>query len=502
VSLLDTLGFRGNGNGDSDRTMAELARRQAWQLDLMQENMSVLENTVREDAGWRRIGRDLEREFTRSGLDDLVEISRAMYISHPLIQRAVNITTYYTWGQGVEFSADDKVMDSVITPMLEDDGNQVELYSHQARLLTDVDQIVDGNTFVALFDGDPVRVRSIPTEEIRQIIRNPEDRNEVWFYERVWASESFSLATGLSTTEQNKAYYPDIGFRPQSQPETIGGVDVMWHSPVIHQKIGGLKHMSFGIPGTYAALDWARAYRKFLEDWHTIVSSLARFAWRASTDASKVDRLKSKMSTGISADSPVESNAPPPAGSVFVGTDADSFTPIPKTGAHTSAEDAKPSRLMVGAAMDLPDTILSGDADQGTLATAKSLDRPTELAMRSRQMMWSHWHQRVFGWAIQRALENGTLTGVPDDELSVQVKFPPILEHDVKETVSSIISAATLDGKTEAGTVPREELARVLMSSVGIEDVQSQIDKLDTEDRASVEQAVERLRKAAEGLSS
>ena len=146
--------------------------------------------------------------------------------------------------------------------------------------------------------------------------------------------------------------------------------------------------MSFGVPGTYAALDWARAYRKFLEDWHTIVSSLARFAWRASTKSSKVEGLRSKMSTGITADSAEETNPSVPAGSIWVGTADDQLTPMPKTGTNTSADDARPSRLMVGAAMDLPDTILSGDADVGNLATAKTLDRPTELAMRSRQAMW------------------------------------------------------------------------------------------------------------------
>lgn len=494
MGILD--GLRGRTNGALPKGASE-ADRLRWQMDLMEENLRQLE-TAAQDGEWRELGTNLQREFTRAGLDDLVTLSRAMYLSHPLIQRAVNITTYYTWGQGVEFNADERIMDEVIGPMVREDSNQMELYSHQARLLTDVDQIVDGNIFIALFKGKPPLLRSIPSEEIRQIHRNPDDRNEVWFYRREWGASEFDLVSGSEVNKERKCLYPDIGFDPQSKPDTVGGIEVKWDAPVIHQKVGGLKQMAFGVPGTYAALDWARAYKKFLEDWHTIVSSLARFSWKVSTKGSKVASVKQKMSTAISDSSPEETNPSMPAGSAWIGTPDDQITPIAKTGAHTSSDDARPSRLMVGAAMDLPDTILSGDADVGNLATAKSLDRPTELAMASRQMLWSHFHQRVFGWAIEQAVQEGRLS-VPEDEREVKVSFPPIIEHDQKDTISSIISAATLDGKIEAGTMPREELARMLMTTLGVENVQEQLDMLDTEDRAEVEQAVERLREVLEG---
>src|SRR6185503_16182739 len=128
----------------------------------------------------------------------------------------------------------------------------------------------------------------------------------------------------------------------------------------------------------------------------------------------------------------------------------------------TSAEDAKPSRLMVGAAMDLPDTILSGDPQQGNLATAKTLDRPTELAMRSRQSAASDWHARIFRYTVDAKVRRGKLPGrieayggetevEPGVDATVNVVFPPILEHDTQQTVAAIVSAATLDGKSEAG---------------------------------------------------
>lgn len=495
MGLRDVLTGRANGN-EAERSMEEQLQQAKWQGELLQESIRDLEDSIKGDGEWRRMGANLEREFTRGGLDDLIDVSRSMYLAHPLIQRAVNITTYYTWGQGVEFDADPTLMDNVITPMITDHKNQAELYGHQARLLTDVDQIVDGNTFFALFKTNPVSVRSIPTNEIRRIHTNPEDRNEVWFYRREWTAEEFDVNTGRYKNGHHVCLYPDIDYVPANKPETLGGLPVKWDAPVIHQRIGGLKQMQFGVPGTYAALDWARAYKKFLEDWHTIVSSLARFAWKVSTKGTKVAGIQRKMNARSRGPELTDDDGerPPGAGLAWVAGQGDELTPIPKTGAHTSAEDARPSRLMVGAAMDLPDTILSGDADVGNLATAKTLDRPTELAMRSRQGMWQDWHQRVFAFAIATAEEQGRLGNVPEDKRGIKVTFPPILEHDTEATVKALVSAATLDGKTEAGLIPREELARQLMSAVGVEDVAAAIADLNLDQQANVADAVERLR--------
>lgn len=493
MALTDML--RRNGGGSGLREILGDLQQERWQNELLQEDLRRLELAM-EEEGWRRLSTRLDREFTRSGLDDLMKLSRAMYLSHPLIQRAVNVRTYYTWGQGVEFTAaEQRIQDEVILPLIEDDGNRCELYGHQGRVLTDVDQMVDGNTFHALFTGPngEISVRSIPAEEIRDIHTSPDDRRQVWFYRRSWTQQSFSLRTGDTKQETIDALYPDWRYQPTSKPQKIGSYEVMWDSPVIHLRTGGLKQMRFGVPETYAALDWARAYRRFLEDWHTIVASLARFAWSMTTKGRKVAAAKEKLGSTIPT-SGYEENRPPAAGSVFIAPEGDQLTPIPKTGASTSADDARPSRLMVAAAMDLPDTILSGDPDMGNLATAKTLDRPTELAMRHRQTLWADFHQDLFRYAIQAKIRRGGLPANLDE--SVDVSFPPILEHDTQALVTAIVTAATLDGKAEAGTIPREKLSEMLLTALGEQDVQATLEQLGKEQQASLAQAVEALAEA------
>lgn len=500
--------------------LREELRSERWQSQLLEENLWVLEQQIVGDEEFRRLGMQTNMEFTRRGLDDLVNVSRVMYLSNPLLQRAINVTTYYTWAQGYEFHAeDDRIQQEVVEQQLQDEGNQLELYGHQAAILTDVDQQCDGNIFLALFTDSfgNVKVRTVPTDEIREIITNPLDRQDVWYYRRTWGQMEFDQVTGISTARTYEALYPDIRYNPSAQPASIGGVDVMWDAPIIHQKTGGFKRMQFGVPQTYAALDWARAYKKFLEDWHTIVASLARFAWQATSKKSKREKLKDRLGIGTPTgneleepETPVARRRPPVPGSVFAGGEDDKITAINKTGASPSAEDAKPSRMMVAAAMDLPDTILSGDPQQGALATAKTLDRPTELGFLSRQAMWASLHARIFRYTVDAKVRRGRLPGrvvrdgfgsyvEPRIDPSVEMQFPPVLEHDITETVNAIVAAATLEGKTDAGTIPRQETSQLLMNALGVDDVQDKLDELNDIQQAQVDAAVQALNSLAQG---
>jgi hypothetical protein len=58
-----------------------------------------------------------------------------------------------------------------------------------------------------------------------------------------------------------------------------------------------------------------------------------------------------------------------------------------------------------------------------------------------------------------------------NERAQITIKFPPILEHDVANTVSAIVSAATLDGKSPAGTIDWQTTARLVLDALGVADV-------------------------------
>lgn len=267
--------------------------------------------------------------------------------------------------------------------------------------------------------------------------------------------------------------------------------------------------MQFGVPSTYSVFDWARAYKKFLEDWHSIVASLARFAWnKTKNKGSKKKKVKDQLQSTLSKENAREGNPPPGPAAVHVDDEDSPLMPINKSGAQTSAEDAKPSRLMIASGLDLPDTMLSQDPQQGALATAKTLDRPTELGFLNWQAMERSREQDIFRYAFDSMVRRGErgwgkaefVDGlsivVPSVDPTVNITFPPVLEHDARDIVGALVSAATLDGKADAGTIPRETLAKALMEAVGVEDVEDALGEIDTEVEQELETAVETLRES------
>jgi hypothetical protein len=462
--------------------------------ELLQERLAALE-LAQDDIGWvQLIGRS-EYEFSREGLRQICNIARIMYLKNPLIQRGVNVQCYYVFGQGVTVQAQAEQVDEVVQAFWNDSKNQVELTSHQALMGKEEELENAGNVFFAFFvnkSNGRVRVRTIPFDEIGTVINDPEDARTPWFYRRDWSENKFSADSEYPTTEAHTAYYPDWRYQPSAHPSTIGRFPVIWDTPIYHIKAGGTNRMQFGVPETYAALDWAKAYKSFLEDWATLTKSLSKFAWKLTTPGGKagVAAATTKLNSTLSSTNS-ERNPPPAAGSAFVKTADVDMAPIPKTGANVSAEDGRRLLLMVAAALGLPETFF-GDASVGSLATAKSLDRPTELKFKSRQTFWADVLTAILSYVVYWAVRSNTLPGnitEEDDgtaqiELSdldtetgqpisaaVSVEFPAILEHSIPETVGAIVDAATLRGQALAGTIDQQDVSRQLLQALGVADI-------------------------------
>jgi hypothetical protein len=251
--------------------------------------------------------------------------------------------------------------------------------------------------------------------------------------------------------------------------------------------------MKFGVPEVYAALDWAKAYKSFLEDWATIVRAYSRFAWNVTTKGGKagIAAAKTKLSTTLSAASGQDTNPPPVTGASFIGTEGVGIQPIRTAGATTSAEDGRRLLLMVAATLGLPESFF-GDVSVGTLATAKSLDRPTELKFKSRQSLWSDTLTAILDYVVMWAVKAGKLKGTIVEEedgmprvqlsdvdengdpisASVQVNFPPILEHDVAASVQAIVQADT------SGKVDDKTISRLLLQALGVDGIEAALDAL------------------------
>lgn len=464
-----------------------------YTIELLTERLADLELAL-EDVQWMRVGDD-GREFSADARRRITELARVMAIKNPIVKRGVNVQVQYVWGQGVTIRAADDAVNAVLQAFLDDEKNQDELTSHLAREQKERELQTDGNIFFVLFPNrvsGMVRVRTIPPNEIGEIITNPEDRKDPWYYRREWAATTVDMATGAPRSTLQIAYYPDWRYTPRTKPQTIGGKPVLWETPLYHVKVGGYSDWTFGCSEVYAAIDWARAYKEFLEDWATFTRALSRYAWKLATKGGVrgVQAAKARLGTTMgNSPTAAETNPPATTAATWIGSEGATIDPMRIGGANVRMDDGRRLQLMVAAAQDLPETFY-GDVSVGTLATATSLDRPTELKMRSRQTLWADIHQSIFAYVLRWAVKapRGPLAGkgrivrvVEDGEMSetvdwgdtnpaIEMRFPPILAPNRADDVQAV--------RTAAPYMDRKTTLKLMLNALGLNDVDAMLDAI------------------------
>lgn len=469
--------------------------------ELLQERIAELELAL-DDAGYERIGdSNFDKQFTKASIDKIAAMARVYWLKNPLVKRAVATQANYVFGQGVDVVAADEDVQTVVDAFMEDSKNRAELTGEQAMLTKETELQVTSNLFFTFFT-DPLngatRVRTIPLSEITRIIYNPDDSKEPWYYYRQWQQPK---EPGSQKYEMHQAMYPDINYMPKGGlPKYFNGIEVMALNPVYHVKTNCLSDMEYGVSEIYAAIDWAKAYKDFLEDWYTIVKSLSKFAWKATSKsgATGMAQAKQVLEGAINGGSnPMNSDLPGQAAQVWMSSDNFDLAPMPKSGATVAVDDGRRALLMVCAATGIYEHYF-GDPSTGNLATAKAMEQPMLLMFQERQELWTDVFNTILGYVInQSALKpGGKLRGVMsfndygesyvdmgDTDRSVDVKFPPILQEDVNERIDAIVKSVTLSGQTPANTIDLKTATTQMLTALG-EDTDI-VDKLFPDDPKS-----------------
>jgi hypothetical protein len=469
-------------------------------LDLLQEDLSAALELAIEDEGWRKLNdEDGGALFSGAQRRRISQLARLMYLKNPVIKRAVDVQSHYVWGRGINVAATHPDVNQVIQDFIDDKDNQKEITSHGAQLQKEVELQTDGNIFFAFFiqlRTGRIKMRSFPHGEVTEIITDPEDRKTPRFYKREWTAKTVEMATGRTLTTRHTAYYPDWEYSPATRPARIGEHKIEWSSPIFHIKSGSFSDQDFGLSEVFSAISWAKAYKEFLEDRASVARALSVFAWKATGEngAKGLQKLKKKLGAigAATADATgtrfngSDNVSGVRVASTIATTKGNDIDPIKTSGATINPEEGRRFLLMVAAAFGIPETFF-GDVSVGTLATAKSLNRPTEMMMVNRQLFWMAILTRIFqfviDWAIranagalpgrviidnqtgERIIQigNDTKTNKPMDR-HIEITFPTVVEPDVGAEVTSIVSAATF--------LPDAKLvARLLLDALGVDDV-------------------------------
>ncbi len=489
MGILSTLGLSRLSDVTEARTEAAAERDMR---EILAESLADLELAL-EDEGWQRLTLDATQQFSRQGLARAAQVARVSTIAHPLLKRGLNLRTGYIWGGGCEIAARDKDVNAVVQAFLDDPGNRRAFTGEQARARSESALFTDGNRFVVLFTNPAtgrVQVRTIPFDEIQDVITNPDDASEPWFYERQWVQRVVDRATGTTTLKQQKAYYPAMGYAPFRRQQFIDGWPVLWDAPVYHVKVNDLDGWTFGIGDAYAALTWARSYRDFLADWAVLMKSLSQFAWRATSKGSKAAALRQKLARrpGTTTDAPAGN--PNTVGATAALPPDVSLEAIPKSGATIDSGSGRPLAAMIASALGLPVTMLLADPGvTGARATAETLDTPTELEMNGRRGIWTEALQTICGYVIAQSVKasggalKGTVTKDPrtgaetvelagDGDATVDITWPDLTETPIDVLFKALSAADSMQ------IVPPLTLLRLVLAALHVQDADEIIDSV------------------------
>lgn len=470
---------------------------------LLSESIADLELAI-EDRDWTRQSMGVRAEFTREGRRRLADLCRTMAVANPLIKRGLLIRIGYIWGQGVQVrarAADDAVQDVNAVVQRFWDDNTETLTSSQAQEELERALGTDGGVYLAAFTSPltgRVRVRSTPSEEIADIITNPEDRDEPWFYIREYVKDviegGYQAGSTRVRAQTVKEAHPSLGWQPAAKIKVIQGAVVRWDAPMVQVPVNRLDGWKFGVPDVYAAVAWATAYKNFLTDWALIAKSLSKFAWRAvGGDKGKA----AKAAAAVKANSETAAAATTP-GAVAAGvgqavaTYGATLEAIPKSGATIDADSGRPLAAMAAAGIGLPVTMLLADPGvTGARATAETLDMPTILEMTMRRSLWQSKLTDLLMYVIDQAVvaPRGPLRGtvIVDDwgqkvvtlagdvEKTLEWEWPPLVDLNPIDLIKALVDA---EG---TGLVPPLVMLRLLLNAMGVKDVDEVIDSVTDE---------------------
>ena len=454
-----------------------------------------------QNVEWRREVNISWLEFSRWGIQQIILISRLHYIKNPIIRRLIDIAALYVFARGVEVSSPDETANEVLKEFFEANKKtlgQIALVDLERR------KYYDGNIFFAFFADTvatgKVSVRTIDATEIEDIVCDPDDSDTPWYYKRCWTRRTFNPMTGATTTDSTEAWYPALGYDPPQKPKTIGSLPVMWDAPIHHRKCGAISKWHFGCPIIYPALDWAKASKKFLEACATVKQALAQIAMTLTTKGgiTAIEGAKQQLSTTVGPSSALwDQNPTAVNASIFASGPGTKIEAFKTSGAGGNPEEVRRYLLMCCMVVGVPETFLA-DVSTGNLATATTLDRPTELCFLEKQEAWREDLVLIANWVLavsagaasgklreargpkpvvireaqRRRLPNGAwkyIEATGGDEIEVKCTFPAIREGDIPQLVGATVQAMTLGQAQGVTGIDEKAGVRKLYEQLGID---------------------------------
>ncbi len=329
----------------------------------------------------------------------VIEESRRMMVSDVLTEHITGLWTDFGFGLRVDIAPRDKKAVKVWDEYWKATRNSPVLNPREIHTLSD-DLLTDGEFFFVYFvstlDGTST-VRTIPSEQIKGKITDPDDDKVVLYWKREWTPKGESAP--------RTRYYADW----QASEEDLAranlpegaklGHDGRQNTVSVVQAVQHKKRNGRGWPLMKSAFPWSHAYKEFLEDRAAVAKAAASFLDKVKVKGGEralTAFMQKFASTLQTSDKGYETNPAPAAGSTWLENEAVERT---RMSMSTGASDAEKDGGAILAQATLGGRVFPHWAGRGEafrLATATQMETPVLRAFNRYQLFWSSvWSDMV-----------------------------------------------------------------------------------------------------------
>lgn len=366
----------------------------------------------REDLwGWGAFGAQQGEELSLDDVKAHATEARALKAANTLVKRGILVRNAYIWDQPIAYPESAKAL-------MEDTVNQENFFSDEAQEMLESALNTDGQYFLML-DSVAKQIRMIPMQEITGTVSNSVHQGEIWFYRWTY-TEVTQDSNGNSQTINHDFYIPSVSFTGDA-PGRIGDVPVDMTKVIEHNTVNKQIGWRWGIPDILGAVFWARAYKEYLEAQHSLSKSLAKIAFKVTSQSGKGQKQ-------VAAKMAVPTVAAASGGTAALGLGQD-LVALNKSGSGVDFNGGTALAAMVAAALDVPlSVLLTNGAAGGRQGAENALEAPTLKTMNMRRKSHLASRKRVLNYF-----------GIMDE-----IQWPVVTDEPIHRAMQALTQGANL----------------------------------------------------------
>lgn len=417
----------------------------------------------------------------------MVLLSRNRFLYDSLARRAVWLWTDYGFGQQITVKGADPDGDAIWQDFWSSPANAPILGGMFVQENSDV-RLYDGECLFAFFiskaNGD-VKVRRIPTDEVGEILSDPDDAVKPVLYKRTW--NPAGSVSGETT------YYRDWAASQEDVDRVVGAHNIDTEdlagnrrqgTVVMAMNVPFVRVRGRGWPMLTTVVPWARAYQQFVQDRIAVARSRAQFTEELMVQGGSraVQAIAQSLRSGLQTGSGYyETNPPPGAGSIDVHNAGYERRRLDQS---TGASDAQVDSMIIhgqgATGAGIPSFLLGRTDSMQNRATAEATLGPTIRQWERYGLQWSLVFEDMYNLVLDSAEQYGPFKKRRFETREVQVSMANPVDTIFHELVTGLTAAY------DRGLIERKEAAFVVLNhrSLGLSDVSEIMDRMFPEEGA------------------